>query len=584
VNVTSGVNNVSFDVLLDGSSNNLVSNFIMNTTLTFLVNGSLQFGNNSIQPISKNMTINGLGGLPFSINSTNFVNATGSMLTFQIKGSFMNSCPIIANFTQIYLNITYNGQIIGNASSGLNVNLQPGLNSFTFTAQLNGSSGQLINNFIMNSSLTFLIAAFLQIGASDPPSAYLSLFARNVTLSGMGGIPFAITSINLLNATNSLLTLQINGNFTNACSLNANFSRVFLNFTYGGQWIGNATIQNFSLSPGVNPFTIQAVLNGSNSQLINNFIQNASLNLLLNATMQINWNDPMSSWIPLFSRNITLAGFNGLNPTIQSFSLLNATATQLLLSIQASVINPTTLTSNISRIWVDIWYQGQYLGNASITNTTIIPGTNQMNINATFGGNSSAISQFLGDYISNVSTPLQLQMNITILGININSSMQYQFPVLTHQLVSLAVTIISISPSYPFSYSIDIQVTVNNPMAFPVNVTYFDGTAKYNDIYGVNVPVPMPPWSYSYATANNLTLTQVTFSNWATNPLQLPGAGSNHDIYHFTGTDTEEGARLYNIYYVNHALYINIYQGTVSFQIGCFSSIVNVDLLNIKVP
>ncbi len=44
VTVVYGVNNINFDVFLDGTSNNLVPDFIMNSTLNFGINGSLQYG------------------------------------------------------------------------------------------------------------------------------------------------------------------------------------------------------------------------------------------------------------------------------------------------------------------------------------------------------------------------------------------------------------------------------------------------------------------------------------------------------------------------------------------------------------
>ena len=387
------------------------------------------------------MTLNGLVGLPFSINSTNLVNATGSILTFQISGNFTNYCPIIANFTQILMNINYTGQVVGNASSS-NIQLQPGSNSFTFTAQLNGTNSQLVNAFILNTTFPLLVSAALKIGASDPPSLYLTLFTRNITINGMAGIPFIINTINLTNANSSSLTLQINGNFTNPCLITANFSQVMLNCSYQGQWIGNATIQNFQLQPGTNQFVIQAILNGSNSQLINNFIQNATLTFQINATLQINLNDPVSAWIPLFTKNITINGFNGLNPNIQSINLTNATTAQLILSVQANFFNPTSLTTNLSRIWVDILYLNQYMGNASASNITMIPGTNQIQLNATFGGNMTAINNFISNYLSNITIQLQLQVNVTILGININTTNWYQFPSLSQPLISVVVTVI----------------------------------------------------------------------------------------------------------------------------------------------
>ena len=72
-------------------------------------------------------------------------------------------------------------------------------------------------------------------------------------------------------------------------------------------------------------------------------------------------------------------------------------------------------------------------------------------------------------------------------------------------------------------------------MGFAINVTNFNGNAEYNYPYGITEPVPVPPFSYSYPPANNITLTTVNFPSWTSNPLQLPPSGSNNSIYNFSG-------------------------------------------------
>jgi uncharacterized protein DUF3712 len=286
-NLSVGVQNVTFVASLNGSGNNLISDYMEKTSLEFILNGKVQIAQNDsaedlVQIFVRKIQIAGFGNNTFSLTEFEILSANGDMLTVKATAQFVNPSQIELTVTGLEIEIFYKGELIGETTQST-FNLTQGVNEVIVNLEINGSKGNLIDNFIQNDTLTFTVNVTATI---DQKTEKIS---RDVDVAGLGGLKPTVNSFRLLNATNYNLAVEIMASFENPSALNANLTNFWIEIIYESKVIGNASKSSHNLIPGTNLLNITASL-GDNQNEISNLISqyingNQSIDITLNITV-----------------------------------------------------------------------------------------------------------------------------------------------------------------------------------------------------------------------------------------------------------------------------------------------------------
>jgi hypothetical protein len=569
-----GPNHKIFLAVLNASGN-IIDDFINGENLTIILNGWVLVRNQSsgedyVQIFVRQLNVPGLKGIPIFIDKISLISMAETELVVDVYASFYNPSQIEAEISQLTLNIIYDGSIIGTAVKN-DFNLSIGAQEIVFRVTLDGDGNDLLSDFVLHEMLVLFVNGsftFTQQSGSPTPNS----FNKTFSIKGLNGLPFKVNQVNLIDSTGTSLTTQIIVQFTNPSAFTADFKVLTLDLYYSDRLIGVATKSDVNFTTGANLLVLNFVLDQNSTTLITDFINDASIGIEIFGRVQIGA-DPAKA-MQVLAINWTMVGLDDLTPVINNLSITNADADFLYLDLNVQISNSVDYVLNISTLWLDIIYKGTYLGNASKTNLVMNSGSTNLVIQAKLGGNKTAISQMLTDYINGYM--LNFTINLTIAGLNLDESLAVQLPGVTGTLVSLTVTAITVTPNlYPtpsVTYNIQTRITINNPMNFAIMVTSFTGNLDFDD----NDPSSFG--MMNYPAQDNISLGSATLNN-----ISLPASGNNFGSYTYSGSDLEKGIRLNDEYNNDHDLAIDVTNGVLSLAIGGFNVNVNIALENIPV-
>ncbi|MHA1338255.1 MAG: hypothetical protein ACTSPW_21370, partial [Promethearchaeota archaeon] len=329
------------------------------------------------QSISKEVSINALGGLNPIIGQFTLKNMTDDILDFEIPCSFSNPSDITTVLSTLRADIFYKNKKVGEAINTNDINVNKGINNFNLRANLNGSKNNLIDDFLSNESLEFLTEIYA------------------ISIKAFGGFTPIFEAFNLVNASGKGLEFKIDTKLNNPTDLQVNFSLLLVNITYKNEVIGNASVKDLNLTTGMNYITLKTYLNGTQNGLTNDFLFQKYVNFTLDCYMRVN---PGNELKKAFTKNVSIAAFEGLAPSIDVFQLKNVTGDILNSITKTKFNNPTNLYANFTLILVNITYKGKVIGNASKTNVNIKPGENIIDFLTKL---NVSINGLLDDFVQN---------------------------------------------------------------------------------------------------------------------------------------------------------------------------------------
>jgi len=132
------------------------------------------------------------------------------------------------------------------------------------------------------------------------------------------------------------------------------------------------------------------------------------------------------------------------------------------------------------------------------------------------------------------------------------------------------------------SYVVKTTITIHNPVNFEINITSFTGLLVYDDDDGAYYEIPFVA-SWTYSSLTNISLTPLDF-NWTAAPRTIAGEGSIQESFTFSGSNIEQGIRLYDEYFTKNQLYVDIINGVVTIQIESFELAIPIEIYDIYVP
>ncbi|MBD3193283.1 MAG: hypothetical protein GF308_21795 [Candidatus Heimdallarchaeota archaeon] len=496
------------------------------------------------------------------------------------------------SFRIINIGVFYNADLMGNGTaSQVEFSTKETIHQTDFTLTVLDQSlyDSLLEDFIMSDLVTLDIAVDIEfLGAlSNLPSQSVTTEA---ILSGLNGLPFSIESLNISDIKDDELSVEIEANVNNTGTIEATFAALQVDINFKDQKVGKITEKNVTFVQGLNQFIFIASLNATNNQLIEDFIENETLDLVLDGAIQLKESDSEEDYIPIFTRNFELAGLDGLDPSIISMDLMNTMQNTLIMAVNTSLDNPSNLDFTLSELNIDISYQGEWIGDAAGSNLTLIKGQNTFILTATLSGNETLLSELLTQYLAGDNITLSFNVSTILMGsegyeMTINQLLpDIEIPGITEDLVGVSVDMITLDlgdlPS-SVTYTIGTTITIYNPMNFAINVTAFEGRLEYDDLDGASYSIPFVD-SWSYPAKNDIFLTDLDF-DWSTTPLELASYGNASDYYQFSDSDIEQGIRLYDEYVDKNQLYVDVVQGIVTIQIGSFEISITVEIYDIFV-
>ncbi|KAJ6246799.1 hypothetical protein M0813_02052 [Anaeramoeba flamelloides] len=629
-----GFNKVVFPIVLNVKGTSLLNDFMKKRQVNFNASGSV-CENNPL--FNYEIAINGFNGFSCQIDSTRLISASSTSLNFEIIVEFNNPTNLKATFSQIIIDVLFENQNIGQAIKK-NITLAKQMNKVTFTAALDCTDNDIVQQFILKPAVNLDLVASALISPNAPCSQALNIFNFTLTLDAMNGLPFALNEIKFINATETDLYIEIDASFNNPTSLNALFEQIAIDINYQNKFVGRAVKKNFALNFGENSLKVIAQLNGGGTSLINDFILKSGVNLTLIGNIyprpngfltnkkkrMMMMNNPYSRGsgddinnesdytnddydngdadfgdqedqaiftknkpIKFFTTTIFIKSFNGLSPQIINFTIHNANETNLDLLIATTFVNPSSITINLSNIRFGLYVKNQFIGVATKDKMSIDEGKNNFNIIAHLGKQSNELNEFLGSFLAGNDSIIDLRMNVTVSfskdtsnGFVVHQRLDVVFPGTGVTLVDILFSNLQIhihALKFQIEYDVFISLTINNPCLFPVTINSFSGPIYFNDLYEAKL------FWYDYKPKNNCLLANIN-ADWEKNPLNINGSDKITVPFEIKSTNLEIGIRLNEIFFVKNQLFVNILNGTINLDIGKFSIDVPINIHNVYVP
>ncbi|MCF2143260.1 MAG: hypothetical protein K9W42_06125 [Candidatus Heimdallarchaeota archaeon] len=402
-----------------------------------------------------------------------------------------------------------------------------------------------------------------------------------------------VDDFEILGMTDNSLSGKVNFSLSKTTVVDATFRVTNATIAYETTIIGILQLQTVEFSAQEENHSTGFSLQITNSLVFNDFVSDfcSSSQLEIVLVAEIEFTGGLEA-LPkqTVTKTILLVGLQELSFQFNSFTLIEVTDTALHLSVSTTVNNPTAVKVNISSMQADIQMAGQPLGNITRSNFSITGGANVYLMDTWLTGSNATLSTLLGNYLSGENS--SLTFNYTIVLASINSGFVYKsnsLPFILQgsqtALVSVDVEMITLDISgLPGSvaYTVKTTVTIHNPVNFEINITSFTGLLVYDDGDGAHYEIPFVA-TWDYTTLTNISLTPLDF-NWTAAPRTISGEGSIQESFTFSGSNIEQGIRLYDEYYTKNQLYVDIINGEVTIQIGSFELAIPIEIHDIYVP
>jgi LEA14-like dessication related protein len=331
-----GLNIIYFEVDINGSKGNFMQDFISQASLNLSIAAFLKIAENTpiqdyLLVINHTETITGLNGPQYLVKNIRLVGTSGNLITAEIDVEFQNPSNINATFAELFLNVTYKGEYVGNGSD-LNIQFCMGANVKTFTLTIDSSKANFLNEFVDQDKLKLSINAYLKI--IDNIALQDAIHILNVTyeLIGMGGIDPIIGDIDLVGATQTQIFVNVTTSFENPTELSVNITNIWAGVFYDGIQIGVATKNIHTLVHGTNILILESVLSGPTAK-IEEFLGDYITNKISGFEIRVNFTIKISTDSTGINQNLTFF------PVLQGVTqqLVGVTVTQISVNAYPSI-------------------------------------------------------------------------------------------------------------------------------------------------------------------------------------------------------------------------------------------------------
>jgi len=319
-------------------------------------------------------------------------------------------------------------------------------------------------------------------------------------------------------------------------TLNVNNFVMQVYYTATGELLGNISIDELTLAPGSNDISTVAKLSPENvnlvSTIVDDYLDGKNITLTLKGISTGHEETIVSAVIAGMEFNVTLPGVTPLDIVIISMEIINVTSTNVTMSVEISINNPTASPVSMDKIVFSVNYTNQHLGNITVNPLTVDPGRHIYDFNITFVPASTALlKQLITDYVNNKTIEVVVKGypngNDVLSKVIADYNTTIVIPPLDLQLQILGFALLNTTAT---TIEIGMNVTMTNPLQIELELWNVTIGVYYNGIIIGNVTadtLTLPPGE-SVVQLNGTLDKSVNETNVS---LFLSNYITSHDIY-----------------------------------------------------
>ncbi len=530
---------------------------------------------------TSNTTISPSGKVSISPSSIKFLNSTPENMTMDAEFDLYNPTALTTDALCLYGRAYYKGRFLGNLSS-TEMSVSSGVSHarcvVTITQPDTLLGSELMGDYLTGHDVEFQVVGSLsKEGRRDAPV----LFSVNLTIEGTGALDITLGEVTLTKAEEEHLHTIINLTISNPTIITGAMGTVTLNVHYNDSLVGNLSTDELELRNGMYQVSLNCTLVPveipAMTRILNRVFAGENVTLVINGARIPG--ELLSSFLAEYQCNLTIMSYGTLSIVIDDMAIAGGTANALLLSIDLTVNNPTTLEANLPTLYFDIYEYGLEVGFLALAPTYICRGATHVSTPASLDGPNAHISDILTRHVNGTDVVL------TIRGSSSNAD-----GVLAQALVGFeqSATIKGVSEPLITAVSIDqidihinlgvtayVTVYIHNPTDFTFNVTFLSADIYFDD----NDTSSLLIWSYEPAYHIYLGTVVKTLSP----PMFLTGFQNATVSTTLDVQSIENEVRLNDEYYNDNDLYVDAI-GYIIIKVGGFSVPVYFAQYSIYVP
>jgi hypothetical protein len=426
------------------------------------------------------------GSVEMIIENILFVDSTPEHLTMVVDYCIVNPCPLSTEPQAFTGSVYYQNELLGEMTTSPAA-LKPGENFGKGTCVLT-TANTALGSEMMCEYLNGNDIILKYVGTVTTDTSGISLFELEINLPCWGyKLTMELIDLTFIKAETDFLVTEVRVRISNPTVFEGDVGTVLFDTYYLGELVGTFEIANFTINHGTYDLLLTSILTPTNPQLLTTMI--SDLFTGLNADLLIRGADDsehiLGRFLAGYETTITIYSTGALQINILSIDVVAGLEDAIVLSVDCTITNPTTMSANLSELHFDMIHEGEKVGDFIMPPTFIIPGVNHLTTLNTLSGNMTHISRILSDYIMKKNTTFTIQGNKTydhgiLAKVLMNWSQEVVLPGVTEDLIEAVHidNIYIVLSGINIGFYADTTATVHNPTDFDLNVTY-----AYYDIY-----------------------------------------------------------------------------------------------------
>ena len=601
---------VNITVKNNNNFNMFVNDFITNATVKVELTGNAfitALGFSITKPVSKTISLNGMNNqLNFTIVSFSILNASSTKFRANITTEIENPSTLKLNLNDVHFNISWQNEILGELIIP-QLSIQEGIKNITIigivslvnSTRFDNMVDQLLNNTDILLNITGIPSK------NNILSYYISKLNLSVLMPGLEAFDCVILAINLTDCSNDSFDLDVMLEIYNPTSGSVNISNIYFNTSYNGEQLGTVSFPNLTVYSGTEKYLVNVTFTLTNATLLSDILTNYLSGTEINITFigVANGSNVISNMVDGYKKNITLPASPPFNYGINSISLINSTAKTLTLNATLMVNNPTPLSVSLNAT-LNTTYKTEWIGNLTAKSINLISGNNNIHVQIIISGekNISAVEDLLSQHINGniVELILNGSINIKVDGMKSTVNTSYNSIVNLTGIHDDLITQVRLNfielkvdwSSYPsISYAMNayVNATIYNPFNFSINITYLEYSIYFDDPDGCLIQAYIPfvgtVTIANYPSKYHVNIDNIT-KNYTANPppIKLNNVSYKNISETISSSNDELCSRLYDDYYQDNDLTIDITHGKMQVKIGDFKVWISFEFLDVPVP
>ena len=320
-----------------------------------------------INGLQRNVTLPGLKPFDVAILSIDLTNSSTDAFWADVGMVIFNPINGTVNIQNINFTVNHSNQELGIVVFP-NLNVDSGTHAYNVSVKFTLTNltllSEILTDYLNGEDVTLLFIG--NASSTDAVSAVLNNYQENVTLPALvSSIEYGISDLNFKNSTANMCIFNTTLNVTNPSDLNVTLN-ITLNATYEGSWIGNLTITNENLSPGVNLLEVEVILSDEENRtavedFLSNYMNGTNTNITLSGNASIQIAGMVSTLNTTLNFEIEWKGLQG--NLIQSITLVSISVTyyppgslSFTANARVTVQNPLNFSINITYLEYDVYF------------------------------------------------------------------------------------------------------------------------------------------------------------------------------------------------------------------------------------